>query len=573
VKSTLILLALTTLASLTAVPAAMAGVRWAGPGGSGTACTEAAPCSVTTAIQMAPDEPTEIILKPGDYPVTATIDGTQKPLDVHGQEGAPRPRLLGAINSNAVLRMSDPGARLSHVYIENLPASPTLPHQALFFGYGSGEGVVDRVVLRGAGPGTSVCQCYPERITNSVLRSDGPDAGAAIGLQSNGGTASVELRNVTLYSDSAAAGAIRLRQQGTMGSIVYDAFNVIAHAPSGPDIVVSASMAGGSATVNITRSNFADSDVVAGPGSEALNATPPNQSGLPLLADAPNGDYHQLPGSLTIDFGLLDAANGALDLDGNLRTMGPATDVGAYEQVVPPAVETGAAGSVTTSGAVLTGTAQSGDAAGAGASFEIGTTTSYGRVVAAGAVGRSATPESFSATVDGLAPGTTYHYRALATNSAGAGAGADRTFTTASAAAVEAPRFESASLLRTRFRVGRAPTPLSAGRRRAPRGSEFRFALSRAASVSIAIDRRSPGRRVGRRCRPPSRRLARRPRCSRWVRKGTLTRSGAAGANRVPFSGRLGRRALTPGAYRAVLTATADGLRSERRVLRFRIVP
>jgi hypothetical protein len=41
----------------------------------------------------------------------------------------------------------------------------------------------------------------------------------------------------------------------------------------------------------------------------------------------------------------------------------------------------------------------------------------------------------------------------------------------------------------------------------------------------------------------------------------------------VPFSGRLGRRALKPGRYRATLVATgADGSKASSRTLRFRVI-
>jgi hypothetical protein len=40
------------------------------------------------------------------------------------------------------------------------------------------------------------------------------------------------------------------------------------------------------------------------------------------------------------------------------------------------------------------------------------------------------------------------------------------------------------------------------------------------------------------------------------VRAGTLHRQAIAGANAVPFTGRIGRRALRPAAYRLVVTVT-----------------
>jgi hypothetical protein len=123
------------------------------------------------------------------------------------------------------------------------------------------------------------------------------------------------------------------------------------------------------------------------------------------------------------------------------------------------------------------------------------------------------------------------------------------------------------------FRVGREPTPTSAGRRRrAPVGTSFRFSLDRPASVAIRIARALPGRRSGRRCVKPTRRLARKKRCTRFVRRGTLRRVSGPGANRVAFSGRIGRRALKPGKYRASFVATAFGASSKAKALRFRVV-
>ena len=54
---------------------------------------------------------------------------------------------------------------------------------------------------------------------------------------------------------------------------------------------------------------------------------------------------------------------------------------------------------------------------------------------------------------------------------------------------------------------------------------------------------------------------------------GKLVRTGKKGANRLKFSGRIGRRALKRGRYRAVITATdAAGNRSAPRRVKFRIV-
>ena len=65
-----------------------------------------------------------------------------------------------------------------------------------------------------------------------------------------------------------------------------------------------------------------------------------------------------------------------------------------------------------------------------------------------------------------------------------------------------------------------------------------------------------------------------RRKCVRLSTVGTLTRrKTVAGANRIKFSGRIGRRALRRGRYRATLVATDEaGNRSTPRSVRFRVV-
>ena len=109
-------------------------------------------------------------------------------------------------------------------------------------------------------------------------------------------------------------------------------------------------------------------------------------------------------------------------------------------------------------------------------------------------------------------------------------------------------------MARRRFAVGRARTPLVA--RRVPRGSAFRFRLSEPATVKIRIDRKllRGGRTVYRRVAVLTRRRQR------------------TGSNRVRFSGRIKRRALRRGAYRATLRAVdATGNRSGARKTSFSI--
>jgi hypothetical protein len=124
----------------------------------------------------------------------------------------------------------------------------------------------------------------------------------------------------------------------------------------------------------------------------------------------------------------------------------------------------------------------------------------------------------------------------------------------------KAPSISRLGMTRRRFKVGR--------------GTTFTFRLSEAATAEIAIDRALAGRRVARRCRPAKRALRRRPRCTRYLRRGTLVRANLRpGAQRVAFSGRLGSDALHVGAYRATISATdRTGNRSRPVRVTFRVV-
>ena len=127
-----------------------------------------------------------------------------------------------------------------------------------------------------------------------------------------------------------------------------------------------------------------------------------------------------------------------------------------------------------------------------------------------------------------------------------------------------------------RFAVGSGSTPVSgqsAGAAAVKRGTVFSYRLDYAGTVRIQVQRATPGRRSGGRCRRPSRRLRTKPKCRRWVTQHTLTRISRAGENRVPYTGRVRRKALRPGKHRAVFTATAEGRSRSRAVtLGFRIV-
>jgi hypothetical protein len=106
--------------------------------------------------------------------------------------------------------------------------------------------------------------------------------------------------------------------------------------------------------------------------------------------------------------------------------VGPATALAVGE----PVAVTGAASAVTTTTATVAGTVNPVGQA-TMYQFDYGTTTAYDHHTTPQSAGSGALDVPVSASLTGLAPATTYHYRVSATNPAGTTPGADQTFTTA----------------------------------------------------------------------------------------------------------------------------------------------
>jgi hypothetical protein len=122
----------------------------------------------------------------------------------------------------------------------------------------------------------------------------------------------------------------------------------------------------------------------------------------------------------------LVASNAAGTTDGADATFVTAT-------AALPSVVTGAANRVTARNARLAGTIDP-NGAQTTYSFQYGTSTGYGSQTATRNAGHGTSNRNAIANVFGLTPGTLYHYRLVASNSAGTTDGADQTFTTATVA-------------------------------------------------------------------------------------------------------------------------------------------
>jgi putative Ig domain-containing protein len=190
-----------------------------------------------------------------------------------------------------------------------------------------------------------------------------------------------------------------------------------------------------------------------------------------------------------------------------------------------------------------------------------------------------ALPSGFSFGADGSLTGTTtqggtFPITVRAVSSDGCSASEQVMLAVGVSAAGTKPTLSSLSETNSLFAVARTSTPLSAetAAKHHKKGTVFSFNLDQPASVKIAIRTKVPGRRVGNVCKPPSRKLRRRPRCMRTVTIATLTRTAHPGLNKVAFTGRIRGRALKPRRYQAIFTAIDAAGASPSLALRFRVV-
>jgi hypothetical protein len=207
--------------------------------------------------------------------------------------------------------------------------------------------LIERVIARATGvSGVSMTACtmLGGTVLDSACLGSGPGSVTAVGANSNA-DAVYTLRNVTAITTAIGGYGVSF---GTFNkNVSLTARNLIARGPYNALHIVANDPAG-VATMTVDHSNWDTLDSTGG-GSHTLVAGPGNQNGAtgvtPLFVDPDAGDFREAPGSPTIDTGGDDPANGTLALDGQNRTIGPHTDIGAYEtQFVPSGGGTGGPG-------------------------------------------------------------------------------------------------------------------------------------------------------------------------------------------------------------------------------------
>jgi photosystem II stability/assembly factor-like uncharacterized protein len=128
------------------------------------------------------------------------------------------------------------------------------------------------------------------------------------------------------------------------------------------------------------------------------------------------------------------------------------------------------------------------------------------------------------------------------------------------AADTAAPVISALALTKKRFVAGR--------------GTTFQLRVSERASVRVVISQPTRGRKVGKACKPTTRKNRRKKACTFQKTVTTIDRRNqAAGTVSIPFSGKVGKRKLRPGTYTATFIVTdAAGNVSRASSLVFKIV-
>lgn len=330
-------IALLVAAAMLAPPAsAQADVRYASPAGAGD-CSQPNPCSLETAVSVALAGD-EIVVASGLYALTAKLTPSV-PLTIHGTQGQPRPSIV-APSGSAALDSTVPLA------ISDLTLASVDPGAFATLSLAGDNSTADRIEViatSSAGPATALRPGNGVVVRDSLLRASSPTAAEALFYQATA-PSTVTLRNVTAVASAPNSVALDIFATAAAPTASIEATNVIAAA--GVDVSASHDPATTSA-INLSHSNY--DRVFVARGSTIGESG--NQALFPQFVNAPGGDFRPQAGSPTIDAGLTDPANGALDLDGNTRTANGRTDIGAYEMqpvaiAVSPPRDTTAASTV-----------------------------------------------------------------------------------------------------------------------------------------------------------------------------------------------------------------------------------
>jgi Bacterial Ig domain len=523
------------VALLLSASAAEAAARFASPSGSGTACTQASPCDVTTAVNSASNND-DVTIESGTYSgLTTGLTDNVHTLTIHGQAGAPRPVLSFATAVNGFL-LHGFGTSVSDVEVD---VAGALGDGIAVIG---GPVTIDHVLshVLGADAGACVLQASTT-LTNSVCVADG--SGPAYALAVAAVNQTVTLRNDTLESPggAGATGGIALNVNAGGGKFTTALLtNVIARGAQADLLASTDSNASSSVVITADHSNYSNVFTMNGGGGSTTTVTPAgsgtNQTAAPNFASPGMDDFHEVAGSPTIGAGISSPANGMSDLDGNPRQVNGATDIGAYQFIAAPTCQplttTAVFGQATSVQLHCT------DVVGTSLSYAIVSNPAHGSVSVNGATGQA----TYTAATGYSGPDS---FTFDATSSHGTSAATTATITVPKP---QPPRDSQPKLSPPTFAaLSGGPSAVTA----TVKGTIISYTDTEAATTTFVV-RQPTGKGVlshGRCVKTKPHEKTHGKSCVLYKTLGLFRHGDKAGKNRFRFTGRIHGRKLRPGRY------------------------
>jgi hypothetical protein len=362
----------TVAATFALLPAAASAAdRYASPSGtSNLACGQADPCDIVTAVSDATNGDT-VIIEPGTYSPSMTLDDNGFTLDIQGQAGS-----LPVINSSAGYGFELKGGST----LSNVEVIDNQSHGDAVSSVGPAS-TISHVIAETSGQDSVGC-LVAGLMVDSLCWASGLDGNGAVAA-SLASSAQVSFDNDTLIASGSSGNAVAA--EASNGTLTLSLNNTIARGMAA-DILA---QAGAGHTVNVTASHSNFGNAMNDGGGGTVNVptagSTTNQTSKPVFANATGGNFHELSNSPTIGAGANLSDNGTADLDGDPREIQGKTDIGAYEFV--PAPSCSPANVLAKYGKPVSIALHCTDFAGAPLTYAIATNPAHGTVTAPSATG------------------------------------------------------------------------------------------------------------------------------------------------------------------------------------------
>src|SRR3954467_1947510 len=258
---------LVALAFLVAVPAAAeATTRYAAPGASGATCTVDDKCAIGAAVSGASADD-EVIVTSGDYgspatPLSAAITSTAAGLDVHGEDGKPRPRIF--TNAPIGLDVRGAGSRVRDLEIDQVST------QANKVGLDFSGARATRLVVHDSSPNGIACVILADSVlSNSVCDETGQSPGGwgVRGYNQTPATNHCVLRNVTALAPHGNAIAVVSAMDVDEDITVTNSIALGGGPSNGSDLYVFHQAGGGAARGTMDHSYYSIPNAHPRPGA------------------------------------------------------------------------------------------------------------------------------------------------------------------------------------------------------------------------------------------------------------------------------------------------------------------